>query len=75
MRMKIKASNGKTYDVSTAPPGGEHVVKLGADVVGGFIIEPETTRITKNTAQAGDKLLHEIADKFVDEGGAPVGIM
>jgi hypothetical protein len=72
--MKIKASNGKTYDVTTAPPGGEHVVRLGSDVVGGFIIEPATNRITKTTAGAGDKLLNEIADKFVDEGGGPVGI-
>ncbi|HVY44380.1 MAG TPA: hypothetical protein VHB21_00820 [Minicystis sp.] len=73
--MKIKASNGKTYEVSTAPPGGEHVVKLGSAVVGGFVIEPETTRITKSTADASERLLHEIADKFVDEGGGPVGIM
>jgi hypothetical protein len=72
--MRIKASNGKTYDVSTAPPGGEHTVKLGSDVVGAFIIEPDTTRITKSTPAAGDRLLHEIADKFVDEGGGPVGI-
>jgi hypothetical protein len=72
--MKIKASNGKTYDVSSAPPGGEHVVRLGSDVVGGFIIEPETNKITKSTTNAGEKLLNEIADKFVDEGGGPVGI-
>ena len=73
--MLIKASNGKTYDVSKAPPGGEHVVKLGSEVVGGFIIEPETTKITKSTAAAGEKLLHEIADKFVDAGGGPVGML
>ena len=72
--MKIKASNGKTYDVSTAPPGGEHTVKLGSDTVGAFVIEPDTNRITKSTPAASDKLLNEIADKFVDEGGAPVGI-
>jgi hypothetical protein len=72
--MKIKASNGKTYDVSSAPPGGEHVVRLGNDVVGGFIIEPATNKITKTTSNTGEKLLNEIADKFVDEGGGPVGI-
>ncbi len=72
--MKIKASNGKTYDVSLAPPGGEHTVKLGSDVVGSFIIEPDVNRITKSTPAAGEKLLNEIADKFVDEGGGPVGI-
>ena len=72
--MKVKASNGKTYDVSTAPPGGEHEVKLGAEVVGAFVLEPEETRITKTTKSANERLVLEIADRFVDQGGSPMGI-
>ena len=44
--MKIKARDGKTYDVDTAPPGGSHEVRLDGVVVGSFVLEPEETVVT-----------------------------
>ena len=72
--MQVKAKNGKTYDVSTAPPGGEHLVKLAGAVVGSFVLDGEATRVTKTTPDADERLLREIADTFVDLGGSPMGI-
>jgi hypothetical protein len=73
--MKVKARNGKTYDVSTAPPGGEHQVTLGGAAVGAFVLEADTTRVTQKSNEANETLLKEIAEIFVDQGGAPMGMM
>ena len=72
--MKIKARDGKTYDVSTAPVGGTHEVHLDGTLVGTFVLEPEETKVTPNGKRATEALLVDIADRFVDKGGGPMGI-
>ena len=72
--MKIKARDGKTYDVDTAPPGGSHEVRLDGALVGAFILEPEETKVTVHSKKATEALLVDIADRFVDKGGGPMGI-
>jgi hypothetical protein len=72
--MKIKARDGKTYDVDTAPPGGSHEVRLDGKAVGAFVLEPEETRVTVKSKLVTEALLVDIADRFVAKGGAPMGI-
>ncbi|HEY4120948.1 MAG TPA: hypothetical protein VGM56_23960 [Byssovorax sp.] len=72
--MKVKASDGKTYDVATAAPGKEHAVTLGGADVGAFVLEPNETRVTR-AAGGSTKLLLDIAERFVDQGGAPMGML
>jgi len=72
--MKIKARDGKTYDVDTAPPGGSHEVRLEGVVVGAFVLEPEETVVTVKSKQVTETLLVDIADRFVAKGGGPMGI-
>ena len=72
--MKIKARDGKTYDVDTAPPGGSHQVRLDGALVGAFILEPEETKVTVHDKKATEALLVDIADRFVAKGGGPMGI-
>ncbi len=71
--MKVRARDGKTYDVSSAPPGGRHDVSLDGARVGAFVLEPRETKLfpEKGTSEA---LLVDIADRFVALGGAPMGI-
>jgi hypothetical protein len=72
--MKIKARDGKTYDVDTAPPGGSHEVRLNGTVVGAFVLEPDETVVTVKSKLATEALLVDIADRFVAKGGGPMGI-
>jgi hypothetical protein len=72
--MKVKARDGKVYDVSTAPPGGTHEVSLGGAVVGAFVLEETETRVTVKSKQVTETLLVDIADRFVSQGGGPMGI-
>jgi hypothetical protein len=72
--MKVKARDGKVYDVGTAPPGGSHDVKLDGEVVGSFVLEPEETKVTVRSKKVTETLLVDIADRFVDKGGGPMGI-
>ncbi len=72
--MKIKARDGKTYDVDTAPPGGSHEVRLDGAVVGAFVLEPDETKVTVKGKLATETLLVDIADRFVAKGGGPMGI-
>jgi hypothetical protein len=72
--MKIKARDGKTYDVETAPPGGSHEVRLDGKVVGAFVLEPEETVVTVKGKAVDEALLVDIADRFVAKGGGPMGI-
>jgi hypothetical protein len=72
--MKVKARDGKVYDVDPAPPGGSHEVRLGGDVIGSFVLLPDETRVTVKSKQATESLLVDIADRFVDKGGGPMGI-
>jgi hypothetical protein len=69
MKVKVK---GKTYEVSTAPPGGSHQVALDGTGVGSFVIEPREIKLSAKGIS--DKLLLEIAEAFIDLGGAPMGI-
>ena len=72
--MKIKARDGKTYDVGTAPPNGEHTVHLDGDLVGSFVLLARETQVTVKDKRATETLLVDIADRFVEKGGAPMGI-
>jgi hypothetical protein len=72
--MKVKARDGKVYDVSTAPPGGTHEVSLGGSVVGSFVLEETETRVSVKSKQVTETLLVDIADRFVAQGGGPMGI-
>jgi hypothetical protein len=72
--MKIKARDGKTYDVTEAPPGGAHEVRLDGAVVGTFVLKPNETKVTVKSKLMNDMLLVDIADRFVEHGGGPMGI-
>ena len=74
MGMKVKARDGKVYDVDTAPPGGSHEVRLDGEVVGSFVLEPKETVVKVKSKRATEILLVDIADRFVAQGGAPMGI-
>ena len=72
--MKIKARDGRTYDVSEAAPGGRHEVRLDGKVVGAFVLLEDETKVEPKAAPATDVVLVDIADRFVAAGGAPMGI-
>lgn len=72
--MKVKARNGKVYDVESAPPMGSHAVRLDGTLVGSFVLLPQETRVTVKSTLVNEELLTDIADKFVDAGGGPMGI-
>jgi hypothetical protein len=72
--MKVKARDGKVYEVSTAPPGGTHEVHLNGVLLGTFVLEPEETVVAVKSKQATEALLVDIADRFVAQGGGPMGI-
>lgn len=72
--MKVKARDGKTYEVSTAPPGGEHEVRLDGKVVGSFVLLEDETKANPKARGMTEILLVDIADRFVAQGGAPMGI-
>ena len=74
MGMKVKARDGKVYEVDTAPPGQSHEVRLNGAIIGSFVLEPEETVVTVKSKQATEALLVDIADRFVAEGGGPMGI-
>jgi len=73
--MKVKARDGKTYEVKTAPPGGSHEVQLDGAVVGAFELLAAETRVHVKSKQVTEILLVDIADRFVAQGGAPMGIL
>jgi hypothetical protein len=72
--MKVKARDGKVYEVGAAPPGGRHEVRLGGALIGVFVLEPDETRISELGKGATEALLVDIADRFVAQGGSPMGI-
>ena len=73
--MKVKARDGKTYEVQSAPPGGSHEVQLDGAVVGSFVLLPTETRVHVKTKAVTEILLVDIADRFVAQGGAPMGML
>jgi hypothetical protein len=72
--IQVKARDGNTYNVSTAPPGGSHEVDLGGTVVGSFVLLPKETKVKVKSKLVTETLLVDIADRFVAKGGAPMGI-
>ena len=72
--MKVKARDGKVYDVGSAPPGGRHEVRLDGSVMGSFVLEETETKVEVKDPRANATLLVDIADRFVAQGGAPMGI-
>lgn len=72
--MKVKARNGKTYEVTTAPPGGEHEVYFEKTLMGTFKLLPAETKVSVRSNEMTEILLVDIADRFVAQGGAPMGI-
>lgn len=71
--MKVRARDGKTYDVDTAPPGGKHHVRLDGASLGSFVLEPRETKLYPANGMT-EALLNDIADRFVEAGGGPMGI-
>jgi len=55
--MKVKARDGKVYEVTNAPPGGSHEVRLDGTVVGSFVLEPKETVVTVKHKSATETLL------------------
>ena len=72
--MKVKARDGKVYDVGSAPPGGRHEVRLEGALMGSFVLEETETKVEVKDPRANATLLVDIADRFVAQGGAPMGI-
>ena len=72
--MKIRARDGATYDVGEAPPGGRHEVRLDGTLVGTFVLLEDETKVEVKAAPATEILLVDVADRFVAQGGAPMGI-
>jgi hypothetical protein len=72
--MKVKARDGKVYDVEPAPPGGHHEVRLNSVLIGSFVLLPAETRVSVRSKEATQSLLVDIADRFVALGGAPMGM-
>lgn len=73
--IQVKARDGKVYDVSKAPPGGAHEVKLGGVLLGTFTLLPQETKVSVKSKTMTEILLVDIADRFVAAGGAPMGIL
>ena len=50
------------------------VLELDGEVVGTFVLEPRETIVNVRTKQVTEALLLDIADRFVAQGGASMGI-
>ena len=76
--MKIKARDGKTYEVKATGNAETFEVWLGADQVASFVIEEDVNRVRLAAAGKGkttEKTIDEVANQFVDKGGAPMKMM
>lgn len=73
--MKIRAKDGRTYEVAEAAPGASHKVSHDGAEVGSFVLEAERTRLSVKAKPMTEALLREIADEFVERGGAPMGMI
>lgn len=73
--MKIKASDGRTYEVKSDGGHSSFDVLLGSDIVGGFVLEEEDTKVTLRGTRTTSAIVREVADEFVDRGGAPMKMM
>lgn len=72
--MKVRARDGKTYEVTNAPPNGEHEVYFEKNLVGTFVLLPAETKVSVRSNSMTEILLVDIADRFVAQGGSPMGI-
>lgn len=72
--LKVRARDGKTYEVTTAAPGGDHEVTLDGKLMGTFKLLPTETKVSVRNDAMTEILLVDIADRFVAQGGAPMGI-
>ena len=66
-------SLGKGHGVDSLGPSD--ISDSGSDVVGGFILEDEDTKVTLRGTKTTTKVVREVADEFVDRGGAPMKMM
>ena len=73
--MQINARDGKLYEVSTAPVGGTHEVTYHGTLVGTFVLKSRETVVHVKSQLVTESTLVDIADRFVDKGGAPMGIL
>lgn len=76
--MKIKARDGKTYEVRQTGSRETFEVHLGSDHVATFVIDEDKTHVTITAAgqkKTREATIREVADEFVDRGGAPMGMM
>ena len=73
--MEINARDGKMYEVSTAPVGGAHEVKYHGTLVGTFVLKKRETIVSVKSELITESTLTDIADRFVDKGGAPMGML
>jgi hypothetical protein len=72
--MQVKGRDGQIYEVSAAPPGGAHQVHRGGVLVGHIVLLDDETRVEVKHPSASERLLVDLADRFVAQGGAPMGI-
>lgn len=72
--LKVRARDGKTYEVTTAAPGGEHEVYFEKKLMGTFTLLPTETKVSVRSNAMTEILLVDIADRFVAQGGGPMGI-
>lgn len=73
--MKIKASDGRTYEVRTESGPSSFRVELGHEVVGSIRLDDDETHVALRGTQTTLEVLREIADEFIDRGGAPMRMM
>ena len=77
-RMKIKARDGKSYEVRETGSRETFEVYVGSDHVATFVLDDDKTHVTVTAAgqkKTKEATIREVADEFVDKGGAPMGIM
>jgi hypothetical protein len=73
--MKIKASDGRTYDVKTEGGPTSFRVELERELVGSIRLDDDDTHVTLRGAKTTVEILREVADEFIDRGGAPMKMM
>lgn len=73
--MKIKASDGRTYEVKAEGGPSSFRVELEREVVGSIHLDDDDTRVTLRGAKTTLDVLREVADEFIDRGGAPMRMM
>lgn len=73
--MKIKASDGRTYEVKQEGGPSSFRVELGREVVGAIRLDDDDTRVTLRGTATTLEVLREVAEEFIDRGGAPMRMM